>query len=168
MCEVWKDVVGYEGLYQVSNIGNVKSLNNNCIRKPIKHRCGYLRVDLWRDGKMQNAYVHRLVAQAFIPNPENKAQVNHINGNKTDNRTDNLEWVTNAQNATHAYRVLGKKPYERKNTKKVLCIETGIIYPSIAEAAKAVNGSHGCISLACNGRYKTHKKFHWKYVEDTI
>ena len=103
--EEWRDVVGYEGLYQVSNLGRVKSFHKNNAKiitpKPDNH--GYLRVVLCKDFKKKNRMVHVLVAQAFIPNPESKRQVNHIDGNKTNNHVSNLEWVTPAENIHHAF-----------------------------------------------------------------
>ena len=113
MKEVWKDVVGHKGKYQVSNLGRVKSLSrkikcdHNAYRT-IKERIlkqsknNYCLVHLGQ--KSQNNTVHRLVAQAFIPNPENKRQVNHIDGNKLNNNITNLEWVTASENAKHAYK----------------------------------------------------------------
>lgn len=113
--EIWKDIEGYEGYYQVSNFGNVKSLDRViehlrfgfCQRKGGLRRLstdsdGYHRVGLYKDGKGKHFFVHRLVAQAFIPNPESKPEVNHINAVKTDNNVSNLEWVTNIENITHA------------------------------------------------------------------
>lgn len=103
MKEIWKDVEGYEG-YQVSNKGRVKSLN---FRHTGKERIlksnpdgGYCLVSLYRNGKRTSKKIHRLVATAFIPNPENKPEVNHINHNKRDNRASNLEWVTSEENLT--------------------------------------------------------------------
>lgn len=105
--EIWKDVIGYEGLYQVSNLGNVKSLGNEFSRKERLLKLsfqskGYLTVVLQKDAKRKMVLVHRLVAEHFILNIYNKPQVNHINGIKTNNRVENLEWVSHRENLDHA------------------------------------------------------------------
>lgn len=114
--EYWCDVNGYEGIYQVSNLGNVRSLDRVITRKNGKklaikgqlmklhldHR-GYLRLNLRHLGKDKNSKIHRLVAQAFLPNPHNKPQVNHLNGDKLDNNVCNLEWCTQNENIEHAF-----------------------------------------------------------------
>ncbi len=121
MKEIWKDVEGYEGLYQVSNLGNVKSLKRKKwngfnfiettekILKTSKSYKGYLRTRLYKDGKSKCFPTHRIVAQAFIPNPNNKPQVNHIDGDKTNNKAENLEWCTNAENQQHAIKTKLRK-----------------------------------------------------------
>lgn len=110
MEEVWKDVIGFEGYYQVSNLGRVKRIKSEKgaqTEKTLKEysypSTGYFQVNLSKDSKVTHCYIHRLVAEAFILNPENKPQVNHIDGNKHNNNIDNLEWVTNQENSVHAY-----------------------------------------------------------------
>lgn len=110
--EIWRDVVGYEGLYQVSNAGRVKSFHGKSERILVGGVCreGYVKVLLRKNKSRKLVSVHRLVAMAFIPNPDNKPEVNHINGNKIDNRVENLEWKTRAENAKHAYDIGLEKP----------------------------------------------------------
>jgi len=115
--EIWKDIPGYEGLYKVSNLGNIKSLKrlflhqgkrllqiNERILKPLVYKKGYPMVGIFKDGVTKKAYIHRLVAQTFIPNPENKQQVNHKDGNKQNNTASNLEWCTQSENIQHAFK----------------------------------------------------------------
>lgn len=104
--EEWRDVIGYEGLYQVSNFGRAKSFYSNKARilKPIRRADGYVDFGLHKNGSTRHRPIHILVAQVFIPNPENKPIVNHIDGDKTNNRVDNLEWVTNSENVIHAHK----------------------------------------------------------------
>ena len=118
--EIWKPVVGYEGSYEVSSMGKIRSLDRMCYGPRLKDgqfrkgkvlrgnilQDGYEQVRLFQNGKGEYIKVHRIVAEAFIPNPQNKIQVNHINGIKHDNRADNLEWVSPSENMRHAYDVL--------------------------------------------------------------
>ena len=109
--EIWKDVVGFEGRYMVSDLGNVKSIVTNhgkptdkqVIKRVRSKTCDYHYVQFWRKDKPTHKAVHRLVAEAFIPNPENKPIVNHLDGNKHNNAVDNLEWATHSENHKHAF-----------------------------------------------------------------
>ena len=105
--EIWKDIKEFEGLYQVSNLGNIKSLNyrgtkTEKLLKLVPNKIGYINVQLCKNGKPKPYYVHRLVATHFINNEENKNEVNHINMIKTDNRVKNLEWCTKSENIIHS------------------------------------------------------------------
>ena len=181
MKEIWKDVVGWEGLYQVSNLGRVKSLpwvghhKNDIIMKMFGNGTGYLTVMLYKPAKKK--LVHRLVAEAFIPRPDGKAQINHIDGNKTNNRVDNLEWCTQSENMRHRVDVLGIRPASH-HVVKVRCIETGRVFRSAAEAARSVGLSRSGIGAALRKSYttcfregkmksyqsKTAGGYHWEYV----
>lgn len=125
MNEVWKDVKGYENLYQISNLGRLKSLSkkgnykNEYIRKTLTDIKGYSVCNLVKDKKYKYVRIHRLVAQAFIPNLENKPQVNHKDGNKQNNCVNNLEWCTNSENQLHAIKMgLRKNENISKGRKK--------------------------------------------------
>lgn len=155
--EEWRDVVGYEGKYQVSNMGRIKSLNYNHtgkaqIMKQNKVK-GYLKVSLWKNGEEDWPLVHRLVATAFIPNPEGKPEVDHINGKKTDCRACNLRWVSSIENKNNG------------QSKKVLCVETGIVYISAREAERQTGTNNGNIIKCCKGKYKTTGGYHWQYAD---
>lgn len=107
--EVWKPVIGYDGLYEVSNLGRIVNRKTGTIRKPTYSGRGrYPAIILPRGGGPKTAYIHRIVATAFLGHSQDKPQVNHINGNVNDNRADNLEWCTNSENNLHAFRVLGR------------------------------------------------------------
>lgn len=170
--EVWKDIKGYEGRYQISDQGRVKSLPKTrgrgvgCVYEEIiltaaAHNRGYLHVQLRSNGRGKSVDVHRLVAEAFIPNPHNLPQVNHINGVKTDNRVDNLEWCTNGENQLHKYRVLGVKPFG----KPVICIETGAEYASAFAVMRHKGIDSSTIAACCRGKRKTAGGYHWRYAD---
>lgn len=195
MKEIWKPVVGYEGYYEVSNLGNVRSLKrkgykNGNLRQGEK-TTGYLIVVLYKDGKGTTKSVHRLVAKAFIPNPKNKPQVNHIDSNRKNNKVENLEWVTRAENAQHAYdsgsrvvtekvkkhcKEMGKK-YGRKNIRsinepnqrKVVMMKDGKIikrFNSLTEGARFVGKDDPSgVWACCNNRIPTYKGYVWRYIE---
>lgn len=156
--ERWKDVEGYEGLYQVSSCGRVKSLNYNHtgkekIMKPNKDTNGYLQVNLFKEGKSNTFLVHRLAAQAFLPNPLNLPQINHKDENKENNRLDNIEWCTNQYNCDYS------------KSKQILCVETNKIYKSLTEAYRQTEIHIGNISSCCNGKRQTAGGYHWKFID---
>ena len=164
--EMWKDIVGFDGVYQVSNLGRVRRnfKTRDCrVLVPWLTHNGYLQLDL---GSRMRVLVHRLVADAFCDAKPGCYQVNHINGIKTDNRAENLEWVTASGNCKHSFYDLGNKA--RRN-KPVECIETREIFVSISEAARQKNINPGVLSNCCNGthRSKSAGGLHWRfYVQE--
>lgn len=166
MIEEWRDVVGYEGLYQVSSFGNVKSLfRYKKILKPVI-RNGYESVGLCKDKKAKYATVHRLVAEAFIPNPKNLPIVNHRDESKLNNYVKNLEWCTNVYNINYG-NAQKKKAQKFFRSVKKLSLEGKLLkeYPSIKDAAKETGLPHSSISFCCSGRYQTAGGYKWKYKE---
>ena len=161
--ESWKDIPGYEGYYQVSSQGNVRNSRNQRILKPRPNFGGYMQFTLSVNNRCHYELAHRLVAQAFIPNLENKTQINHKNGNKIDNRIENLEWCTPSENQHHRYDVLLKK---QTSNRPVVCTTTGETYPSARAAAKALSLHHTAISMCCHG-VRTHtKNLYFKFKGD--
>lgn len=184
--EVWKDIEGYEGLYQVSNLGRIKSLkrntNNQCCKEDIilklkLHKNGYYCVVLYNNGKSKEILVHRLVAQTFLTNTNNLLCVNHINGNKQDNRVENLEWCSFSHNTKEAFRLGLMKPNIEALKKgrdklaiKVLQIDkhtNEVIreWNSMNEAQKKLKiKTH--IYEVISGKRKTAGGFKWKIKEE--
>lgn len=168
MKEIYKDIKGYEKLYQVSNIGNVKSLYKNRLLKPSIEN-GYLYVILYKDKQPTHKRIHRLVTETFIDNPKNLPQVNHKDEDKLNNNVNNLEWCDNRYNVMYGTALTRAKESRstsiKKQSKAVQCVETGIIYPSIMEAERRTKIYHGYIIHVLKGRQKTAGGYHWKYVE---
>ena len=170
--EIWCPIEGYEGLYEVSSLGNVRSLNYNHtkLKKIMKPReiKGYLIVSLCKDGKQKNIAVHRLVAEAFLPNWFDEPQVNHIDEDKTNNNVNNLEWCDSKYNINYGIRnkKVSEKNINGKLSKSVLQFtKTGEFvreWPSVGEAVR--NGyNKGHIASCCRGEIKSHKGYIWKY-----
>lgn len=186
MEEIYKDIEGYEGLYQVSNLGNVKSLNFRNTNKEGLLKLGfdkdkYLRVSLNINGFKKLFGVHRLVATTFIPNPENKPQVNHIDGDKTNNNISNLEFCTAQYNTQHAFNIglkvakkgkehyaYGKKGKEHHSSKIIYqyTIQGDFIkkWNSLIDAYNELNINKSDISTCAKGKLKTAGGFKWFYT----
>ena len=175
--EIWKPIEGFAG-YEVSNQGNIgrflrslrsRSKNIWKIRKPIEDTNGYLKINLSIYSVMTTKRIHRLVAKEFIPNPENKPMVNHINGTKTDNRVENLEWCTSSENNFHAYRTgLKKQGANSSRTKPVMVIDKDgnhvlTIYGE--KECKQYGFDSGHVSKCCSGKRKSHKGYTFRYID---
>ena len=165
MTEIWKDVVGYEGLYQVSSLGRVKSLPRFGTVGGIM--CGFVRPDgyrhitLHKNNNAKSYLVHRIVATSFIENHNNLPEVNHINGNKLDNCVENLEWCSRKDNLYHAFSHSLRK---HCSPRKVLCVETGKIYESTEAAEKDTTAWQQNIVKVCQGKRNTAGGYHWRYA----
>lgn len=196
--ETWKDIKGYEGLYQVSNLGRIKSLEreifhpltNTYVLHPEQilkiskgKRDRYYLVGLHQNGKLKTFSVHRLVAIAFIPNPDNKPQIDHIDGNKINNVVENLRWCTAKENCNNPLRIkkflgrnnhyFGKKHSDairqkmriaqQSKVKNVKNISTNQIYPCVREAAESVGVCKSAIKQAIY-RHGTCAGYYWAYI----
>ena len=185
--EIWKPVVGYEGLYEVSSYGRVRSVDhyaNTGIRhsekrlvsghvlKQAAKRDGYLSVDLSKENRVKTIHVHKLVATAFLEKQEQHTQVNHINCDKHDNRVENLEWCTCEENRAHA-KLNGR--YHNPNKKAVRCKQTNMVFASSYKAAEWVNETRygnakqtkniaSKIRAACLGMQKVAHGYTWEQI----
>lgn len=181
--ELWKPMFGYETSHEISNMGNVRSITRSVERsngrmlnlkgRPLKSfvdNRGYLLIK----PNNKSERIHRLVALTFIPNPEGKRDVNHINGDKLVNTVDNLEWATPKENKQHAIRLglsdfSGMLMYNEQKKKRVhmLDLEGNQLhtFDSVSDAARAVSGTTSPLAKACKGRIKTYKGYKWTYAE---
>ena len=166
---VWKKIEGFPN-YSVSDDGQVKNDLSERMLTLFDNGLGYKVVHLSKDKNKRTVRVHRLVAQAFIANPQEKSCVNHINGNKSDNRVENLEWCTHSENNIHSYRMLNRKSAVgvmiATNCRKVLCVETNKIYESIKEAARQTGALKGNISHCLSNKRNTAGGYHWRYANE--
>lgn len=160
--EIWKDIQGYEGLYQVSNLGNVKSLRRNLILKLSKNRNnGYSQVSLHKNGVQTTLLVHRLVGMCFIKNPKNLPQINHKNEIKTDNRVENLEWCDNRYNCNYGSKNDNLKKKTNQYTKSGELVKT---WSSLSEIQRKLGFNQPNLSNCCNGYLPQAYGFIWRYV----
>lgn len=159
--EIWRDIKGYEGKYQISNQGRVYSIRAHKYLSQTIVGKGYLRVYLWHDGIKKGELVHRLVAIHFLDNSNNLPQVNHIDENKENNCVDNLEWV-DAKTNLNAGTVQERKA--RACGKAVRCIELNKTFESIAKAAKELGINAPNINACLKGKQKTSGGYHWEYI----
>ena len=160
--EIWKDCKGYEGKYQVSNLGRVWSIKSQKCLKPYIMNNGYKQVSLMcKNGKVKKELVHRLVAIAFIDNPNNLPQVNHIDENKENNCLDNLEWCDPKYNSNYGTRT---KRVSKPQMKKVYCVELDKTYDSAKYAAQELGLHKENIAACCRGQRNTCGKYHWRYL----
>ena len=174
--ETWKTIAGYEGLYQVSNLGRVKSLNYNHtgierILMSRKNRGGYLYVNLHKDGQRKTITVHRLVATAFISNPRNLETINHKDEVKTNNTVSNLEWMSIKDNnnyGTRNKRLSETQINDKNKSKEVQMFDRQgnllATFPSTHEAERVTGIYHSHISKCCNGKIKSSGGYVWRYI----
>lgn len=171
--EIWADIEGYVGLYQVSNWGRVKSFKQSTrgkILKPANNGHGYLHVVLSKDGKSKTIKVHRLVATAFIPNPYGLPQVNHKDENPLNNRAENLEWCDGAYNSKFGTRTdrISRANTNGKKSKRVFQYSiTGELvkeWVSVNEVQRQMGWDERNISACCLGKIKTAYNYKWRYV----
>lgn len=159
MQEIWKDLPGFEGLYQVSSLGNVMSLNfggkigKKRVLKLVQHGRGYRSVLLYKDGIRTQRLVHRLVAETFIPNPSGLPQVNHKDENKENNCVENLEWCNNQYNNIYSH------------AKQVYCVELNRLFECSSIAHEETGIHRCCILQCCEGLHKTAGGYHWRFVK---
>lgn len=177
--EYWVQIAGYEGLYEVSNCGRVKSLDRvifnsgtpnglytvkgRILTQRINNkRNGYCELSLHKDGKEKRYKVHRLVAEAFLPNPDNLPEVNHIDGNKENNNVKNLEWCTSKQNKEHGWNTGLYTGEHRKSPIK--CNETGICYESVVQASELIPCDRSAIFRVLSGKKDRVKGLTFSYI----
>lgn len=183
--EIWKDVEGYEGLYQVSNFGRLKRLNyknsgKDKILKAKNHPQGYLFNPLWKNGKRKNYFIHRLVAMAFLDNPNDYPEVNHKDENQANNKVENLEWCTSSYNTKYSRKKHPERyltSYKGKRTSHVskyscyevnqLSLDGEIIktWNNIAEIVRETKYNNASITRCCFGKRKTAYGYKWEFAD---
>ena len=164
MIEELKDIKDYEGLYAITRDGRVWSYKSKKFLKPRLVR-GYHQVDLYKDKKVKSYLIHRLVAEAFIPNPENKQQVNHLDEDKSNNCVDNLEWCDAKYNTNYGTR---NERAAKKLSIPIYCEELNKIFDGARQAARELGLDNSNIIKCCKGKYKTTGGYHFRYAETSV
>jgi len=176
MIEIWKCIPGYKRIYEASSLGRIKSLpglthKKDIILRPSKSKDGYYRVCIRKSGISKVITVHRLIAKTFIRKRGKNLEVNHKDGNKLNNKVENLEWVSRSRNIQHMFTDLGRKSimfgkFGKDNhlSKKVLCVNTGKTYDCAKDAGKELGLNYASIRNVCCGANKSLKKMIFKYV----
>lgn len=157
------DIKGYEGKYAITSCGKVWSYRTKRFLSTHKNIKGYKRVYLCKGNGGKLLAIHRLVAMAYIPNPDNLPQINHKDENKENNAVNNLEWCTNKYNSNYGAR---NKRMAKSKWKKVLCIELNRIFDSEKQAERELNIGVARISECCSGKNKTAGGYHWRYADE--
>lgn len=157
-----KDIKGYEGLYAVTEEGQVWSYRSNKFLKSNPDKDGYLKIGLYKEKNRKYFFLHRLVAEAYIPNPENKPQVNHKDENKQNNNINNLEWFTVKENINYGTRNIKT---QKALSKPIYCVELDRVFEGAAAAARELNLNRSGITKVCRHQLKTTGGYHWRYVE---
>ena len=163
-----RNIKGYEGHYAITSCGKVWSYKSKKFLKPYITQSGYLTVNLSKNSKAKPYRIHRLVAEAYLDNPDNLPYVNHKNENKTHNYLNNLEWCDAEYNSNYgscSNKIANKLKGNNNSSKKVMCIETGVIYDSGLEAERHTGIGNSSISRVVNGKMNTAGGFHWKYYD---
>ena len=170
--EIWKETKDNPN-YLVSNTGRVRRRGSK-VDHSVRDLKGFLATDLYKDNSRSTKRVHRLVAEAFIPNPDGKPEVNHIDGNKHNNRVSNLEWVTSKENCRHAWDkgimtpsrgMSGKNnPNAGRKSRPFKIVETGEVFDTLYDCEKAIDGNNRHINDCLRGRQRTHRGYHFEYI----
>lgn len=173
MADTWSKIEGFPN-YSVSNDGRIRNDKSGELKIPTVNHNGYAEMDLYDSGQRSKVRVHRVVAQAYLENPDEKSQVNHKDGNKLNNDYENLEWVSPKENMEHAIEhglfrasrgMLGKKnPNAGRPGKRVRIVETGEVFDSILDCERAINGNNRHICDCLAGRQHTHRGYHFEYA----